>query len=75
MMPLVLSEGDRVCFNAAVIRRTLHAPDVVAFVGTVRRLICDGKVAEVQSASGLRSIPTANLAKVTLESGVVDTTW
>ena len=71
---VTFSPGDRVCFNAQVIHRAAHNPNVVAFVGTVGGLYCHGKVAEVQTVDGLRVVPTANLAKVTRHCGIVDPT-
>lgn len=69
-----IKPGDRVCFNADTIRRTAHDPWVTSFVGTVDGLYCGGRVAEVATVDGIRSVPLHNLAKVTAEHGVIDPT-
>lgn len=72
---LNVKPGDRVCFNAATIRRTAHDPRVVGFVGTIEGLYCEGKVAEIATVDGIRTVPVANLAKVTATNGIFDLTY
>jgi hypothetical protein len=74
-MQLSIQPGDRVCFNADTIRRTAHDPWIVAFVGTVEGLYCGGRVAEISTNQGIRSVPVNNLAKVTKAHGIIDPSY
>ncbi|BBQ02998.1 hypothetical protein BSFA1_81260 (plasmid) [Burkholderia sp. SFA1] len=67
--------NDRVVFNAAVIRRCLHDPNVVNFSGEIEKLEAGGKLAVVKiDGGGSRTIPVANLARSTRAHGIIDPT-
>lgn len=68
-----LQIGDTVVFTGAVIRRCGHSPAVVDFRGTVQSL--EGRIARTINSDGTsKSIPVANLAKVSPTSGILDLT-
>ena len=70
-----MKANDRVVFNAAVIRRCRHDPDVVNFSGEIDRLEAGGKLAVINvDGGGCRTVPIVNLAKVTRQHGIVDPT-
>ena len=71
-----MKSGDRVCFNAAVIKRCNHSPEVSTFAGVIDKVVAGGKLAEISvDGGGQRTVPIANLAKITRKHGVVDPTY
>lgn len=53
---------DEVVMKASVIKRTNHSEFAKNFKGTVVNIV--GKTTDVQTSTGIRSVPTANLSAV-----------
>jgi len=53
---------DEVVMKASVIKRTHHSDFAKHFKGVVTKIV--GNTADVRTASGVRSVPVANLAVV-----------
>lgn len=53
---------DEVVMKSSVIKRTHHSDFAKNFKGVVTKIV--GNTADVETSTGLRSVPTANLAVV-----------
>lgn len=56
---MTINVKDEVVMKATVIKRTHHSDFVKNFKGVVMKIV--GNTADVQTATGIRSVPVANL--------------
>lgn len=59
---MTINVKDKVVMKAAVIKRTHHSDFAKNFKGVVVNIV--GNTADVKTATGIRSVPTANLSAV-----------
>lgn len=59
---MTIKVKDEVVMKSAVIKRTNHSDFAKNFKGVVVNIV--GNTADVQTPTGLRSVPTANLSAV-----------
>lgn len=59
---MTINVKDEVVMKASVIKRTHHSDFAKHFKGVVTKIV--GNTADVQTASGVRSVPVANLTVV-----------
>lgn len=62
VIEMTINVKDEVVMKAAVIKRTHHSDFAKSFKGVVTRIV--GNTADVETSTGVRSVPTANLAVV-----------
>lgn len=59
---MTINVKDEVVMKATVIKRTHHSDFAKNFKGVVTKIV--GNTADVQTATGIRSVPVANLTVV-----------
>lgn len=62
VIQMTINLKDEVVMKSSVIKRTHHSDFAKNFKGVVTQIV--GNTADVQTATGIRSVPVANLAVV-----------
>lgn len=75
MATLSIKPGDRVCYNAAHLKRVHHDRHAVAFVGTVVDVYDRIPFCDVEAEGSTRTVALSNLALVTKSQGIFDPTF